>query len=154
MTLKYKVGEVLAEKLQSPGQREDRGRKGLFNAQDSFLNQVRRERVEVDVRFLSGETLRGRIVGFDNFSILLDNSGQLLVYKHSVATITPVGRRAAGDGRGTGAPSSSPAEPATTGEGKGSGGRGPGSRERGQTPHEVDPGADPPGEGVSGWGVL
>lgn len=59
-----------------------------FNIQDQYLNQSRKERVKVIVQFMSGEKLEGYIKSFDSFSILLDVSGDVLVYKHAIAKIT------------------------------------------------------------------
>ncbi|MBI1921564.1 MAG: RNA chaperone Hfq [Geobacter sp.] len=59
-----------------------------FNIQDQYLNQSRKERVKVIVLFMSGEKLEGYIKSFDSFSILLDVSGDVLVYKHAIAKIT------------------------------------------------------------------
>lgn len=61
-----------------------------FNIQDQYLNQSRKERVRVVVRMMSGEALEGQIKSFDNFSLLLDAGGDILIYKHAIATITSV----------------------------------------------------------------
>jgi host factor-I protein len=39
---------------------------------------------------MSGEALEGQIKSFDNFSVLLDAGGDILIYKHAIATITSV----------------------------------------------------------------
>ena len=59
-----------------------------FNIQDQFLNQSRKERVKISLKLMSGDCLEGYIKSFDNFSILLDAEGDILVYKHSVVTLT------------------------------------------------------------------
>jgi len=59
-----------------------------FNIQDQFLNQSRKERVKISLKLMSGDCLEGYIKSFDNFSILLDAEGDVLVYKHSVAILT------------------------------------------------------------------
>lgn len=59
-----------------------------FNIQDQYLNQARKERVKVDVVMMSGSRLEGLIKSFDNFSVLLDSGGDVLIYKHAIATIT------------------------------------------------------------------
>ncbi len=56
--------------------------KAPFNIQDQYLNQARKERVRVAVVMMSGDKLEGFIKSFDNFS------GDMLIYKHSIATIT------------------------------------------------------------------
>ena len=59
-----------------------------FNIQDQYLNQSRKERVKVLVQLMSGEKLEGHIKSFDNFSVLLDSNGDILIYKHAISTIT------------------------------------------------------------------
>lgn len=62
--------------------------KAPFNIQDQYLNQSRKERVKVIVTMMSGDKLEGFIKSFDNFSVLLDHNSDVLIYKHSIATIT------------------------------------------------------------------
>jgi len=64
--------------------------KAPFNIQDQYLNQSRKERVQVAVKMMSGDTLEGYIKSFDNFSLLLDSSGDILIYKHAISTITSI----------------------------------------------------------------
>lgn len=60
------------------------------NIQDYILNTARKEKVELTVYLLNGVPLKGRVVSFDNFTIILENDGkQQLVYKHAVSTIIP-----------------------------------------------------------------
>lgn len=61
-----------------------------FNIQDQYLNQSRKERVKLVVRMMSGDTIEGHLKSFDNFSLLLDAGGDILLYKHAIATITSV----------------------------------------------------------------
>ena len=63
-------------------------RKGL-NLQDSFLNQLRRDRIPVTVYLANGVRLKGVIEGFDNFVLLLRESNVQLIYKHAVSSIVP-----------------------------------------------------------------
>ncbi len=62
--------------------------KAPFNIQDQYLNQARKERIKVIVDMMSGDKLEGHIKSFDNFSVLLDSSGDILIYKHAISTIT------------------------------------------------------------------
>lgn len=62
--------------------------KSPFNIQDQYLNQARKERVLVDITMMSGEKLQGYIKSFDSFCVLVDSNGDLLLYKHAVASIT------------------------------------------------------------------
>lgn len=63
----------------------------LINLQDSFLNQVRIDRVPVSIYLTSGKQLRGLVKGFDSFTIILEDLGnRQMVYKHTISTITPL----------------------------------------------------------------
>lgn len=63
----------------------------LFNLQDSFLNQIRKENIPVIIYLANGFQLRGSVRGFDNFTVILENDGkQQMVYKHAISTITPI----------------------------------------------------------------
>jgi host factor-I protein len=37
---------------------------------------------------MSGEKLEGIVKSFDNFSVLMEISGDILIYKHAIASIT------------------------------------------------------------------
>jgi len=62
--------------------------KAPFNIQDQYLNQSRKERIRVAVIMMSGDKMEGFIKSFDNFSVLLDSNGDVLIYKHAISTIT------------------------------------------------------------------
>ena len=64
--------------------------KAPFNIQDQYLNQSRKERIKVIVRLMSGEKLEGYIKSFDNFSVLMEIQGDMLIYKHAISSITSV----------------------------------------------------------------
>jgi len=58
--------------------------------QDVFLNQARKEKVQVTVFLTNGFQIRGYVRGFDNFTVILDADGkQELIYKHALSTIIP-----------------------------------------------------------------
>ncbi|MDO3376576.1 RNA chaperone Hfq [Geoalkalibacter halelectricus] len=59
-----------------------------FNIQDQYLNQARKERVHVNITMMSGEKLVGYIKSFDSFCVLVDSSGDILLYKHAISSIT------------------------------------------------------------------
>ncbi|GGC89737.1 RNA-binding protein Hfq [Thalassobacillus devorans] len=60
------------------------------NIQDTFLNQLRKERVQVTVFLLNGFQLRGTVKSFDNFTVLLETDGkQQLIFKHAISTFAP-----------------------------------------------------------------
>ncbi len=61
-----------------------------MNIQDLFLNQLRKEKINVVVAMINGEKFVGTIKGFDNFCILLQTSSeQVLIYKHALSKIIP-----------------------------------------------------------------
>ena len=60
------------------------------NLQETFLNQIRKEKSSVTIFLINGVKLQGIITWFDNFSILLKRDTHIqLVYKHSISTIMP-----------------------------------------------------------------
>tara|TARA_B100000989_G_scaffold170423_1_gene127700 strand:- start:511 stop:744 length:234 start_codon:yes stop_codon:yes gene_type:complete len=60
------------------------------NLQETFLNQIRKEKSSVTIFLINGVKLQGIITWFDNFSILLKRDAHIqLVYKHSISTIMP-----------------------------------------------------------------
>ena len=60
------------------------------NLQETFLNQLRKEKLSVTVFLINGVKLQGIITWFDNFSILLKRDTHIqLIYKHSISTIMP-----------------------------------------------------------------
>lgn len=62
--------------------------KAPFNIQDQYLNQSRKERVKVVVQLMSGVKMEGYIKSFDNFSVLMEVAGDILIYKHAISSIT------------------------------------------------------------------
>src|SRR4029079_7905821 len=58
------------------------------NVQDSFLNTLRRDRVNVTIYLMGGVKLTGKIRSFDKFSLVLE-SGNLeqLIFKHAFSPI-------------------------------------------------------------------
>ena len=61
------------------------------NLQDIFLTKLKRDRVPVTMFLMNGFQLRGVIVGFDAFVVVLDSDGkQQVIYKHAISTIAPV----------------------------------------------------------------
>ena len=60
------------------------------NLQDRFLNQARRDRTPVTVFLINGFQMRGTILSFDQFAVLiLSENRQNLIYKHAISTIQP-----------------------------------------------------------------
>lgn len=62
--------------------------KAPFNIQDQYLNQSRKERIKIVVNLMSGAKMEGYIKSFDNFSVLMEVQGDILIYKHAISTIT------------------------------------------------------------------
>jgi len=64
----------------------DRGQ----NLQDTFLNNVRKNKIPLTVFLINGVKLQGIVTWFDNFCVLLRRDGHSqLVYKHAISTIMP-----------------------------------------------------------------
>ena len=60
------------------------------NLQDRFLNQARKDKTPVTVFLMNGFQLRGSILSFDQFAVLILSDGrQNLIYKHAISTIQP-----------------------------------------------------------------
>jgi len=61
-----------------------------INLQDAFLNQARRDRLNVTMFLMNGFQLHGVVKGFDGFTVVLDSDGkQQLIYKHAISTVVP-----------------------------------------------------------------
>lgn len=57
--------------------------------QDTFLNNVRKNRSPIVVYLVSGFQLRGIVKSFDNYVILLECDGKTnMIYKHAVSTVS------------------------------------------------------------------
>ena len=64
--------------------------KQVNNLQDVFLNSARKNKTEITVFLVNGVPIKGRVVSFDNFTILLEvDKKQNLIYKHAISTIVP-----------------------------------------------------------------
>lgn len=58
------------------------------NIQDLVLNSARKEKMEITVYLMNGVPLKGKVISFDNFTIVIENDGkQSLIYKHAISTI-------------------------------------------------------------------
>ncbi|MDY6934228.1 MAG: RNA chaperone Hfq [Spirochaetota bacterium] len=65
--------------------------KQTTNLQDTFLNAVRKEKIEITVFLMNGVPIKGKVLSFDNFTILLEvDKKQNMIYKHAVSTIVPL----------------------------------------------------------------
>lgn len=58
--------------------------------QDLFLLAARQSQTAVALFLMNGICLRGQIIGFDRYVVVLDgDKGQHLIYKHAISTIGP-----------------------------------------------------------------
>ena len=58
--------------------------------QDTFLNNVRKNKVPLTIFLINGVKLQGIVTWFDNFCVLLRRDGHSqLVFKHAISTIMP-----------------------------------------------------------------
>lgn len=61
------------------------------NLQELFLLRARRDKVPVTVFLMNGFQMRGIIMGFDAFVVVLDSDGkQQVIYKHAISTVAPL----------------------------------------------------------------
>ncbi|MFC1669883.1 RNA chaperone Hfq [Spirochaetota bacterium] len=64
--------------------------KQINSLQDIFLNTARKEKVDITIYLVNGVPIKGKVLSFDTFTILLEvDKKQNLIYKHAVSTITP-----------------------------------------------------------------
>lgn len=67
--------------------------KNPVNFQDVFLNLVRKENRQVIIYMVNKFQIKGHVRAFDNFVVILENeSGQQMIYKHAISTISPMGK--------------------------------------------------------------
>ncbi|WP_347860556.1 RNA chaperone Hfq [Salimicrobium sp. PL1-032A] len=60
------------------------------NIQDTYLNQLRKEKIPVTLFLLNGFQLKGTVKAFDNFTVLVETEGkQQLIFKHAISTFAP-----------------------------------------------------------------
>jgi host factor-I protein len=58
--------------------------------QDVFLAAAARENERMTLFLINGVMLQGCVIGFDQFSLVLERTGQVqLVYKHAISTLQP-----------------------------------------------------------------
>ena len=61
-----------------------------LNLQDKILNHVRRKDIPVVIYLMNGYQLQGKVIGFDNFTIILKTKEKdQVIYKHAISTIEP-----------------------------------------------------------------
>ena len=63
---------------------------GRASLQDVFLAAAAREKAAMTLFLVNGVMLQGHVLGFDQFSVVLERDDQLqLVYKHAISTLQP-----------------------------------------------------------------
>jgi host factor-I protein len=86
----YFQGDVRCRTQKQEKAEDDMAATKSQNLQDTFLNQVRKNKVPVTVFLVNGVKLQGMISSFDNFCVLLRRNGHIqLVYKHAISTVMP-----------------------------------------------------------------
>ncbi|MCL1910669.1 MAG: RNA chaperone Hfq [Leptospirales bacterium] len=64
--------------------------KNIGNLQDIFLNNARKEKCDITVYLINGVPLKGKVLSFDNFTLMLEiDKKQNMIYKHAISTIVP-----------------------------------------------------------------
>jgi host factor-I protein len=48
---------------------------------------MRKERVTVVIELITGERIEGQITSFDNFSLIIRNENERLIYKHAISSV-------------------------------------------------------------------
>lgn len=65
--------------------------KQASSLQDVFLNNARKEKCEITIYLVNGVPIKGRVLSFDNFTVLIEvDKKQNMIYKHAISTIVPL----------------------------------------------------------------
>lgn len=64
-------------------------KQGGQGLQDYYLNQLRKEKILATVFLTNGFQLRGRVVSFDNFTVLLDVEGKQQLVLNTQFQLSP-----------------------------------------------------------------
>ena len=57
--------------------------------QDSFLDELCKEKIAVSVFLVNGIKLHGFIDAYDQYVVMLKNTITQMVYKHAISTVVP-----------------------------------------------------------------
>ena len=57
--------------------------------QDAFLEELRKQNIQVSIFLVNGIKLHGIIDNFDSHVVMLKNAVTQMVYKHSISTVVP-----------------------------------------------------------------
>tara|TARA_B100000949_G_C14065403_1_gene359523 strand:- start:395 stop:688 length:294 start_codon:yes stop_codon:yes gene_type:complete len=64
--------------------------KPAHNIQDTFLNNLRKDKLTATIYLMSGLKLTGYIKSFDKYSVILKAHKQdQLIFKHAISTVLP-----------------------------------------------------------------
>ena len=62
--------------------------KPKVNIQDQLLYQARKERLNLKIYLMRGLMLQGKVVSYDQYSILIQGRGRYqLIFKHAISTV-------------------------------------------------------------------
>ena len=82
--------DTFAHSLELKRKNKNMAAERVQNLQDTFLNNVRKNKVPLTIFLVNGVKLQGVVTWFDNFCVLLRRDGHSqLVYKHAISTIMP-----------------------------------------------------------------
>lgn len=57
--------------------------------QDTFLNQLRKDKTQTAVFLVNGIKLQGKIDSFDQYVVFLENGVKQMIFKHAISTVVP-----------------------------------------------------------------
>ena len=60
------------------------------NVQDVFIENLIQAKQKVSIYLVNGIKLQGAITRMDDYTVVLDNVVEQLVFKHAISTIVPV----------------------------------------------------------------
>jgi host factor-I protein len=87
---KHAVSTIMPQRSPTDLVREAVAPHGNRSLQDVFLAAAAKEKAPMTLFLVNGVMLQGHVVGFDQFSVLLERDEQLqLVYKHAISTFQP-----------------------------------------------------------------
>lgn len=61
----------------------------ILNLQDPFLNELKKEKMQVSIFLVNGIKLHGVIDSFDDQVVMLKNTLTQMIYKHAISTVVP-----------------------------------------------------------------
>ena len=90
LVYKHSVSTIMPAKDLKLEEIEGNAGAGKPALQDSFLSAAAREKQRMTVFLVNGVMLQGAVTAHDQFSMLLERSGQVqLIYKHAISTLQP-----------------------------------------------------------------